>query len=291
MFLCRPIYRYYNRCPHTPTSPPCLFWFCRRDVTIDDSLIGDDKWPACIVQLGSAETYKILGENGCITLDGVDDVKQFQNVQKAFDTIGMDKDTQMQVWSGNRDQVDTGCCTPKQVAHHDRLHMQYSRKPAPQLSQGKYPTNKGNLDRHSSSPGGTPASLGGRGSGGKRDSRGNYSSCVVNPVSRLIHVYRVTPVCHPVWRSGGPRCPCLWGYLPWEGCGAGLRENRFVVDRGVPPVLVHAAACRQEGSLPAARRFSATSSIWGSVSCSQRLSCCHPSRSQPLQVGRCKGVI
>ena len=48
-------------------------------------------------QLGSAETYKILGQGGCITLDGVDDAKQFQSVQKAFDTIGMDKDSQMQV--------------------------------------------------------------------------------------------------------------------------------------------------------------------------------------------------
>lgn len=52
------------------------------------------------VQLGSAESYQILGQNGCITLDGVDDVKQFQAVQKAFDTIGMDKDMQMQVRLG-----------------------------------------------------------------------------------------------------------------------------------------------------------------------------------------------
>eukprot|EP00903_Cladosiphon_okamuranus_P011080 g10459.t1 len=50
------------------------------------------------LKLGSAETYKILGQGGCITLDGVDDAKQFQGVQKAFDTIGMGKDTQMQVW-------------------------------------------------------------------------------------------------------------------------------------------------------------------------------------------------
>eukprot|EP00752_Nemacystus_decipiens_P009380 g8383.t1 len=50
------------------------------------------------LKLGSAETYKILGQGGCITLDGVDDAKQFEGVQKAFDTIGMGKDTQMQVW-------------------------------------------------------------------------------------------------------------------------------------------------------------------------------------------------
>lgn len=49
------------------------------------------------MQLGAAETYKILGQNGCITLDGVDDAKEFQDVQKAFDTIGMGKDTQMEV--------------------------------------------------------------------------------------------------------------------------------------------------------------------------------------------------
>lgn len=52
------------------------------------------------IQLGGAETYKILSQNGCTTLDGVDDVKQFQEVQKAFDTIGMAKDVQMQVRTG-----------------------------------------------------------------------------------------------------------------------------------------------------------------------------------------------
>lgn len=51
------------------------------------------------MQLGSAETYKILGQGGCITLDGVDDAKQFKGVQRAFDTIGMDKDSQMEVRS------------------------------------------------------------------------------------------------------------------------------------------------------------------------------------------------
>ncbi|CAM9285240.1 unnamed protein product, partial [Hapterophycus canaliculatus] len=53
---------------------------------------------AAELKLGGAETYKILSQNGCITLDGVDDVQQFQGVQKAFDTIGMGKDVQMQVW-------------------------------------------------------------------------------------------------------------------------------------------------------------------------------------------------
>lgn len=49
------------------------------------------------LQLGSAETYRILGQNGCITLDGVDDAEQFRGVQKAFDTVGMDAEMQMQV--------------------------------------------------------------------------------------------------------------------------------------------------------------------------------------------------
>lgn len=49
------------------------------------------------MQLGSAETYGILGDNGPITLDGVDDAHQFRGVRKAFDTIGMDAEMQMQV--------------------------------------------------------------------------------------------------------------------------------------------------------------------------------------------------
>lgn len=49
------------------------------------------------MQLGSAETYQILSQNGCITLDGVDDVEQFKGVQRAFDTVGMDAQMQMQV--------------------------------------------------------------------------------------------------------------------------------------------------------------------------------------------------
>ena len=53
-------------------------------------------------QLGSAETYHILSHNGCIKLDGVDDVEQFKAVQRAFDTIGMDAATQMQVRGGRR---------------------------------------------------------------------------------------------------------------------------------------------------------------------------------------------
>lgn len=72
--------------------------------------ISSTAWMECIgwlgfmcvcVKLGSAESYRILGQNGCITLDGVDDVKEFQTVQKAFDTIGMNKDTQMQVNEGS----------------------------------------------------------------------------------------------------------------------------------------------------------------------------------------------
>eukprot|EP00904_Undaria_pinnatifida_P007215 jgi/Undpi1/3623/HiC_scaffold_16.g06993.m1 len=50
------------------------------------------------LKLGSAETYQILSQNGCITLDGVDDVEQFKGVQRAFDTVGMDAQMQMQVW-------------------------------------------------------------------------------------------------------------------------------------------------------------------------------------------------
>lgn len=60
------------------------------------------------VQLGSAESYKILSQSGCITLDGVDDVEQFQAVQKAFDTIGMNKDMQMQVRGGDESGVFCG---------------------------------------------------------------------------------------------------------------------------------------------------------------------------------------
>lgn len=62
--------------------------------------VNDSCFVCCsCLQLGSAETYKILGQGGCVTLDGVDDAKQFRGVRKAFDTIGMGKDTQMQVRS------------------------------------------------------------------------------------------------------------------------------------------------------------------------------------------------
>ncbi|CAM9603433.1 unnamed protein product, partial [Sphacelaria rigidula] len=50
------------------------------------------------LKLGSAETFKVLSQSGCMVLDGVDDAAQFRGVQKAFDTIGMDQSTQMQVW-------------------------------------------------------------------------------------------------------------------------------------------------------------------------------------------------
>lgn len=47
------------------------------------------------------ESFKILCHGGCTTLDGVDDAVQFQGVKAAFDTIGMDKEAQMQVSDGS----------------------------------------------------------------------------------------------------------------------------------------------------------------------------------------------
>lgn len=53
-----------------------------------------------MAQLQSVETYRILSQSGCTTLDGVDDAAQFRGVQNAFDTIGMEAQAQMQVMFG-----------------------------------------------------------------------------------------------------------------------------------------------------------------------------------------------
>ncbi|CAM9264982.1 unnamed protein product, partial [Sphacelaria rigidula] len=37
-------------------------------------------------------------QGGCISLDGVDDAEQFRGVNKAFGTIGIEPNKQMQVW-------------------------------------------------------------------------------------------------------------------------------------------------------------------------------------------------
>lgn len=49
------------------------------------------------MQLGGAESYKIISQSDCLTLDGVDDAAQFEGVKAAFDTIGMGADSQFQV--------------------------------------------------------------------------------------------------------------------------------------------------------------------------------------------------
>ncbi|CAM9708868.1 unnamed protein product, partial [Choristocarpus tenellus] len=53
---------------------------------------------ATTLKLDGPESYSILSKNGCVTLPGVDDAEQFAAVQKAFGTIGLDAETQMQVW-------------------------------------------------------------------------------------------------------------------------------------------------------------------------------------------------
>eukprot|EP00903_Cladosiphon_okamuranus_P006316 g6191.t2 len=50
------------------------------------------------LKLGDANSYKILSQSGCTTLDGVDDAEEFRRVKAAFDTVGMDKESQMQIW-------------------------------------------------------------------------------------------------------------------------------------------------------------------------------------------------
>lgn len=49
-------------------------------------------------KLGDVSSYKILSQSGCTTLEGVDDAKEFRDVKAAFDTIGMDGESQAQVW-------------------------------------------------------------------------------------------------------------------------------------------------------------------------------------------------
>lgn len=44
------------------------------------------------------DSYKILSQSDCTTLDGVDDAEEFGGVKAAFDTIGMDEESQTQVW-------------------------------------------------------------------------------------------------------------------------------------------------------------------------------------------------
>ena len=48
-------------------------------------------------QLEGPEAYHVLSDSGCMTLEGVDDAAQFQEVRKACGTIGMDEATQNQV--------------------------------------------------------------------------------------------------------------------------------------------------------------------------------------------------
>lgn len=43
------------------------------------------------------DSYKILSQGDCITLDGVDDAEELRTVKAAFDTIGMEEEAQMQV--------------------------------------------------------------------------------------------------------------------------------------------------------------------------------------------------
>mmetsp|Transcript_9767 Transcript_9767/g.14692 ORF Transcript_9767/g.14692 Transcript_9767/m.14692 type:complete len:1438 (-) Transcript_9767:159-4472(-) len=49
-------------------------------------------------KLKAASDYPILTAGHCIALEGVDDVQQFRYVVKAFDTIGLEKELQEQVW-------------------------------------------------------------------------------------------------------------------------------------------------------------------------------------------------
>eukprot|EP00903_Cladosiphon_okamuranus_P006607 g6454.t1 len=50
------------------------------------------------LKLQDVESYKILAQSGCTTLDGVDDAEEFRGVKAALDTIGMDEESQKQVW-------------------------------------------------------------------------------------------------------------------------------------------------------------------------------------------------
>lgn len=51
-------------------------------------------------QLDSVESFKILAQGECTTLQDVDDAVQFQGVKAAFDTIGMEEESQKQVPCG-----------------------------------------------------------------------------------------------------------------------------------------------------------------------------------------------
>lgn len=52
------------------------------------------------LQLGSVDSYGILSNSGCTSVDGMDDAARFERVKSAFDTIGMDAETQTQVGLG-----------------------------------------------------------------------------------------------------------------------------------------------------------------------------------------------
>jgi ABC-type oligopeptide transport system ATPase subunit len=51
------------------------------------------------LNLGAPSDYCILNKSGCVKLEGVDDSKQFQEVERAFNTIGLTPEEQLQVWS------------------------------------------------------------------------------------------------------------------------------------------------------------------------------------------------
>ncbi|CAM9750268.1 unnamed protein product, partial [Ectocarpus sp. 8 AP-2014] len=50
------------------------------------------------LKLEDVESYKILAQSGCVTLDCMDDTEEFGTVKSAFDTIGMSPESQAQVW-------------------------------------------------------------------------------------------------------------------------------------------------------------------------------------------------
>ncbi|CAM9539979.1 unnamed protein product, partial [Ectocarpus fasciculatus] len=50
------------------------------------------------LKLKGVESYKILSQSDCTTLDDVDDAAEFRTVKGAFDTIGIDGESQLQVW-------------------------------------------------------------------------------------------------------------------------------------------------------------------------------------------------
>ncbi|CAN0342915.1 unnamed protein product, partial [Ectocarpus sp. 12 AP-2014] len=50
------------------------------------------------LKLEDVESYKILAQSECVTLDCMDDTEEFATVKSAFDTIGMSPESQAQVW-------------------------------------------------------------------------------------------------------------------------------------------------------------------------------------------------